>query len=196
MDRDPDFITVAFTSPDRVAGEAGKIVRLFESGVDAVHVRKPDHNEEELSELIESIPSPLRRRLRLHDHFGLCARYGLAGVHLNSRNPMPPAGVTSVTASCHTVAELHDAGKYEYVTLSPIFDSISKSGYRSAFDPDLLAPSLRLARVVALGGVTPAHLLQLREKGFYGAALLGYIWSGDFDTAAGRLARAIRELRH
>ncbi len=66
--------------------------------------------------------------------------------------------------------------------LSPIYDSLSKAGYRAAFT----AATLRQAavegtigpRVVALGGVTPARIPELSDLGFGGAAFLGYIW-GD-----------------
>ena len=54
---------------------------------------------------------------------------------------------------------------------------------------------LARTRVVALGGVTPDSLELLRQKGFFGAALLGYIWSGDFGKASARLAGAIAAMR-
>ena len=63
------------------------------------------------------------------------------------------------------------------MTLSPVFDSISKQGYRSAFDPDSLRPWLEGKRVVALGGVTPERIPLLRDAGFSGAAMLGYFWN-------------------
>ncbi len=78
------------------------------------------------------------------------------------------------------------------MTLSPVFDSISKRGYASAF----ALPQLEMARaegiiddkVIALGGVTADRLPAVRRMGFGGAALLGAIWSAaDPDTAARRL---------
>ena len=195
MRKAEEFLTAVFTAEGDVDDEARKIVLLLESGVDTVHIRKPGLDEAATAGLIESVPVALRHRLRLHDHFALAAGYGLAGVHLNSRNPEPPAGAASVTASCHTPAEVRGASGYEYVTLSPVFDSISKRGYRRAFDIDALGPLLARTRVVALGGVTPDSLELLRQKGFFGAALLGYIWSGDFGKASARLAGAIAAMR-
>ena len=68
----------------------------------------------------------------------------------------------------------------DYLFLSPIFDSISKEGYRSAFTPAVLreaaARGLLGERVAALGGVRPELLPTLRDLGFGGAALLGCIW--------------------
>lgn len=79
------------------------------------------------------------------------------------------------------------------MTLSPIFDSISKNGYRSAFDLDEIKDMITGRHVTALGGVTPDAFPILREKGFSGAALLGYIWNGDFGYALGTLAEAIKK---
>lgn len=194
MAEDP-FFTAVITSPYPVTGEAEKIVRLLESGVDAVHIRKPLWTEAETETLVRQIPPRLHCRLRLHDHFGLARRFALGGVHLNSRNPVRPAGVSSVTASCHSVDELESATGFDYLTLSPVFNSISKHGYRAAFDIDSLSDRIRGRHIVALGGVTPGSLLLLKQKGFYGAALLGYIWNGDFEASAAELAASIGALR-
>ena len=74
------------------------------------------------------------------------------------------------------IEELKDIGRYSYVTLSPIFDSISKMGYVSKFRLDELPAALAGKRVVALGGVTPEAFPALREAGFIGAAMLGWLW--------------------
>ena len=70
--------------------------------------------------------------------------------------------------------------KLNYVFLSPIFDSISKQGYRSAFDDATLkkasAEGIIGQKVVALGGVTRERVALLEKYGFGGAAMLGDIW--------------------
>lgn len=186
------FITIVITSPDPTEDEAEKITRLLEAGVDFVHIRKPDNTLREVRDLIERIPYTLRRRLRLHGHFELVNEMNLAGVHLNRRNPSAPRNAASVTASCHSSEELKDCAGYDYVTLSPVFDSISKSGYRARFDLSEIAGDLQGRNVVALGGVTPDSFNLLKEKGFYGAALLGYIWQGDFEERLSRLREYVK----
>lgn len=181
------FITIVITSPDAVAGEAEKISRLLDSGVDFVHIRKPDWTLQEVRRLIEDIPYSHRIRLRLHGHFALLDEMNLAGVHINSRCPQAPVNAASVTKSCHSTDELGSINGYAYVTLSPIYDSISKSGYESRFDIGEIAPAISGKKVVALGGVTPEHIKPLREAGFFGAALLGYIWKGDFEDKLNHL---------
>jgi len=187
-----EFLTIVMTSPGKVDDEPNKITCLLESGVDIIHIRKPSWSIEETRELILGISGKLRHRLRLHDHFSLVTEMSLGGVHLNSRNPDAPPGTTGFSRSCHSVEEILKSGNYDYVTLSPIFDSISKVGYRRAFELENIECCLKGKHVVALGGVTPDAFPMLKEKGFFGAALLGYIWNGDFKTAVSSLENAIK----
>ncbi len=191
------FKTIVITSPYEIENEANKIRMLLESGVDRVHIRKPDSSPAEVKELIEQIPYPLRRKLTLHGHFHLLDEMDLGGVHLNSRNPNAPKNALSISRSCHSVEEALgalDAEGCDYVTLSPIFDSISKEGYLSHFPMKETGEMIRGRRVVALGGVTPDKLKMLQNAGFFGAALLGYVWEGDFQTRLAELKHAINSL--
>lgn len=168
---------VAFSAPGPIENEAERIAGLLDNGVaDMVHIRKPTWPADITARLIGNIPARLHPMLKIHDHFQLLERFNLAGVHLNSRNPVAPAMARSVSASFHDVEQLELSKHYDYVTLSPIFDSISKQGYRSAFSLRELMPAIRDKKVVALGGVTPDKFPSLREAGFFGAAMLGHFW--------------------
>lgn len=188
------FTVIVITSPSEIEDEAAKISRLLDAGVDFVHIRKPDWSLREVRDLIEQIDYPKRKKLRLHGHFELLNEMNLAGVHLNSRNPKAPPTTRSVTKSCHSLDEISLAEGYDYVTLSPIYDSISKAGYKAKFDIDSLRPVIAGRKVIALGGVTPEKFGELAEKGFSGASLLGYIWNGDFDTSLLRIKEAVSKL--
>ena len=60
----------------------------------------------------------------------------------------------------------------DYVFLSPIFDSISKEGYASAFTSESIREAAEKGiidkRVIALGGVDENNLLQVKDFGFGG----------------------------
>ena len=112
------------------------ITSILDAGFDYVHVRKPGHTLPQLREYITAIPQQYHCRLKLHSHFQLACEFGIAGLHLNQRSSTIPQGVhegLKLSRSCHTATELTDLEKYEYVFLSPIFDSISKRGYSSKF---------------------------------------------------------------
>ena len=62
----------------------------------------------------------------------------------------------------------------------PIYDSISKEGYSSAYSCDTLQKAQQAgiidSKVMALGGITLEHLPEIAALGFGGAVLLGDVW--------------------
>ena len=193
------FMVIVITKPEFFEGEAEQIVQLLDSGrADIVHIRKPlvslaDSARglelaelaglERLERLIQALPARVYGRLVLHDCFELALKYQLHGVHLNSRHPQPPQGFKgAISISCHSLKELAECRKkpYAYMSLSPIFDSISKPGYHSAFTAEEIAKARRLGlideRVMALGGVTFDKVNDVLKMGFGGAMILGDAW--------------------
>ena len=175
-------MTIVITLPDFFDGEAEQIVQLLHSSIDLVHIRKPKATRAELEKLIKEIPSEYYDRLVLHDHHDLAMRYHLHGIHLNSRNPQPPQEWEgSVSRSCHTLKEVKEwKEKCNYVSLSPIFDSISKQGYRAAFSDEALLMAKEVGiidrKVLALGGVTFNRIDDVIRMGFGGGMILGDAW--------------------
>ena len=175
-------MTIVITLPYFFDGEAEQIVQLLHSSVDLIHIRKPESKAEELEKLIMSISSEYYPRLVLHDHHELAMKYHLHGVHLNGRNPQPPMGWEgSVSKSCHSLEEVKEwKGKCDYVSLSPIFDSISKQGYHAAFSSTEIEEASRQGiidkKVLALGGVTFNKIDDVLRMGFGGGMILGDAW--------------------
>lgn len=186
-------MTIVITLPYFFDGEAEQIVQLLHSSVDLIHIRKPESKAEELERLIMSISSEYYPRLVLHDHHELAMKYHLHGVHLNGRNPQPPQGWEgSVSKSCHSLEEVKEwKEKCDYVSLSPIFDSISKQGYHAAFSSTEIEEARRVGiidkKVLALGGVTFNKIDDVLRMGFGGGMILGDAWknvSHPQDTVA------------
>lgn len=193
---------IVITSPDFIPDEASLICRLFDCGLDVLHLRKPGSAVGACARLLDELPASILPHIVVHDHFQLCRDYGLGGVHLNRRNPSVPSFVRSasgrytVSASCHSIVEAEERKpKADYVFLSPIFDSISKQGYHSAYSPDTLREASRRGiiddMVVALGGVTVEAIPRLREWHFGGAAFLGDVWQHAGTDAFDRHAREL-----
>lgn len=176
---------IAITTPYFWNGEHTAVVRLLESRTFwRVHIRKPQATLSEMREFIEHIPERFYPYLSIHDHFGLAAEMGIGGIHLNSRNPSRPEGWKGSTSrSCHCIDELSAySNDADYLFLSPVFDSISKPGYRSAFNlSDIKRAGISGKNIFALGGVTFEKLPLLEDAGFDGAAMLGAAWK---DVAA------------
>ena len=190
---------VAITSPSPVRGEAAAIRRLFDCGLDRLHLRRPPSAQvsegearDDCRRLLDSLPDDIVRHTVVHDYFDLARDYPLGGIHLNGRHPEPPvwmAGIDrplTVSASCHSLAEVSARqAELDYVFLSPVFNSISKQGYASAFTAAELARAAAAGiingQVIALGGCCADTIPLLRQWHFGGAALLGDVWR---DTSA------------
>ena len=133
-------------------------------------------------------------------------RYRFGGLHLTAsqrtatqRRPTLRPG-QSLSTSFHSLEEIsRTRRRYDYVLLSPIFDSISKVGYASGFALPALQAQMasRTVRtgyqpqVLALGGITADNIGQLPSIGFSGAAVLGSIWQSPDPVAAFHQLQAI-----
>ena len=187
--------TVVITDTHFSDNEAEMIRIILSEGIDRVHIRKPGSPESDFRRLIEAVPERMYPALTLQDHVGLAVGYGIGGVHLNSRNPSVPAGFKGkVSRSCHSLEEVARCREEDYLFLSPIYDSISKNGYRSAFTEKSLSESDGIIgpKVYALGGVRPENLPELERYGFGGAAFLGYVWK---DATPENIVLRIMEIR-
>lgn len=190
---------IVITSPEFLQGEADFIDRLFGHGLDRLHLRKPGADIGECRRLLDGISREWLPQIVVHDNFGLCREYGLGGVHLNGRNPMaPPNHEGSVSRSCHSLEEISRYKREcDYLTLSPIFNSISKQGYMAAFGPGQLAAArdsgLIDRRVIALGGVTLENIPRVKELGFGGVAILGDVWQRMADGSVDEYLASLRK---
>ena len=179
------MIKIAITRPGVVSREVERIKYLLANDVDFVHLRKPDVGVEYCVELLEQLTSSERGRVVVHDHYSLYEEFALRGVHLNRNISELPAHYSgSRTRSCHSFEEvLRYRDECDYLFLSPLFDSISKHGYRSAFTHEELLEASRRGiidkRVIALGGVSPERFAYLEELSFGGVAMVGALWSEE-----------------
>ena len=200
---------IVITMPDFIENEANYINQLFEAGLDLLHLRKPDSCIADCERLLQEINPKWYPGIVVHDHFSLYEKYHLHGIHLNRRNHQVPDGFQGcLSRSCHSFKEVTEAQKegiFSYVFLSPIFDSISKKGYKHCFANKDLEDAgnngIINEKVIALGGVIPQFIPQLRDWNFGGAAYLGHIrnrrqhadWAEYLTNVRKRLSHATRK---
>jgi thiamine-phosphate pyrophosphorylase len=173
---------IVITSSERIEREAEKINALFEVGMEILHIRKPDFSKKEYINLLEEIKQKYHKQIKIHEFFELTENYNLLGVHLNVRTPnYTGKRKINISKSVHSIEELEKISEYDYVFLSPIFDSISKKGYFSNFDDETLCTASLNGKinrkVIALGGINQQTLPLLKKYAFGGAAVLGCIWT-------------------
>lgn len=182
------FIVISpeqFTTSNEV-----KTIRHLIAGGITVHIRKQE-DELKIAQFLSTFPEEERQSLTIHRHVKLAEELKLGGIHLTGNQAfkeIPENWSGRVSKSCHSIEEINGI-KYncDYVFLSPIFDSISKPGYSTAFKLEDLAMELpKISQeVIALGGVTLNHLETLENTGFDGAAFLGSFW--NLETTEQRL---------
>lgn len=114
--------------------------------------------------------------------------HSLIAVHVRKEESKWPEwvgtwhGPGQASRSIHTWKEYQDLDKTStYCLIGPMFDSISKEGYRA--NPDLRKTTLT-SRVqkVAIGGINHENAHQAFEWGYDGVALLGSIWNENDPT--------------
>jgi len=158
------FFLSVITSPRNFDGEQALIERMFELNLENLFVRKPNLSKDLIEQWILGINSKWREKI------------------------LPWQG------SAHSFEELKEMGNMEIVLLSPVFDSISKCGYKSKFSKEELKAGISEWRrfmgegsgtkLYALGGVNAENICELKEMGFDGAAALGGVWNCADPVAA------------
>ena len=176
---------IAITTPKVDNKDVLLIKRLLEGGVDSIHLRKPESDINECRQLLKALTKEEREQIIIHDFPELYDEFSLKGIHINRNVPSLPSGYTGFkTRSCHSLEEVERyKDEDDYLFLSPIFDSISKVGYRAGFRKEELQKASMKGiideKVVALGGVTIESVAYLKGLNFGGVAMIGAIYNMD-----------------
>lgn len=160
-----------------IRNEAKTVHKLFDHGLEVLHLRKPDATIELIRKFLQSIDSSFHHRLIVHGHHSLFQEFNIGGIHLKAAEFKRAEGVGIISSSAHSVAEFKAMdGPLTQIFISPVFDSISKAGYRG--ERNLLETGVlkRQGQLIALGGISDKNIGLIKRKGFDGAATLGHIW--------------------
>lgn len=197
------------TYPEALPHETRLLENLMQDEWDFLHVRKPDYSKDEMINFLELIPQ-FHHKIVLHSHYELMRDFEVAGINLNRKGLANLSYSDELTSACdvrelvvkegrielfgirpdlvsysaHSFGEIQQLAFHtDYVFLSPIFDSISKVDYQSAFnDAEILSAFLKSSnrKVIALGGVDYNRIPICDQLGFNGYAMLGDIWKKYF----------------
>jgi thiamine-phosphate pyrophosphorylase len=160
-----------------------RVLALLHGGCRWLSVREKDLDPHDRLALLERLAPEAAKWgavLGVHDDVAAAARRGLA-LHLPRGGN--PAGVRRALAqgallgqSCHDAAEVAQAfaAGVDYVTLSPVFASATKPGYRGLpLDGFSAVAAQAPGPVLALGGVGLDTAPRLLGTGFSGLATMG-----------------------
>lgn len=180
---------VVISSPDTFKAEADQVNALFAAGMQRFHLRKPGAGLAAVNALLSAIDPQYLQDVVLHQHHELADKFQLQRLHFpeelrTSATEQVEAQLSkgrALSSSIHQLGGLSELAAFEYVFFSPVFNSISKSGYSAALAPEFRLPDRSdPPAVYALGGVDASKLGVLKTMNFDGAAVLGAIWNtGD-----------------
>ncbi len=189
-----EFILISKPDTTDHQTEIDCVMKGFAAGLQIFHLRKPDATEAEVELWLNNIATEYHPEIVLHQHFRLAHSYQVKGIHLpektreiasiqDYRKIFPGR---TVSTSCHNVAELLHLTAYDYVFLSPVFDSISKQGYLANINFHAASSEIRKikqqygrCRIFALGGVSVERIATLKNHQFDGIAVLGAVWESS-----------------
>jgi len=182
---------IVITNPCAVKNEAFIINQLFDNGLEVLHLRKPEATIEDLKRLIELIRQEFHSQLSLHQYHEIAINYTINRLHFTEKMRQQPENALLhfnkgkqqiFSTSVHTMDSfnsLHDT--FDYAFLSPVYDSISKAGYKAGFDctAPLKNRTNFTAKLIGLGGIKHENCKRTIDSGFDDVALLGAIWLAD-----------------
>jgi thiamine-phosphate pyrophosphorylase len=189
---------IVISSSEAANNEAGLINALFDEGLELFHLRKPNDGNYQIVNLLEQIKPAYHSRIVLPANLLKTlpfVTYISKRLHFfehqriqtdaDEFNHLKKEGY-SVSTSIHDASvyhDLHDA--FDYTFYGPVFDSISKKGYRAMSKEHLNVSAIKSSiRLIALGGIHEGNCLEALNYGFDGVALLGAIWQDDTPVAA------------
>lgn len=163
---------------------------FFEQGLEIYHLRKPTFLIVEMEAYIQRIPCQYYQNIILHSHHCLVEKYQLKGCHFteenrqNMSNDFLKKNEYVYSTGFHNIEEaVNHFFEWDYIFLSPIFDSISKNDYKSSFTLEQLKREgkqlFEEKTVIALGGIQKEDIPLLKEIGFEGFAMIGTIWNSQ-----------------
>ncbi|HXD76256.1 MAG TPA: thiamine phosphate synthase [Puia sp.] len=183
--QDDAFLLAVITAPGSVPCEAELLEELLAAGLRRLHLRKPGGSVEELLERLAPQWGP---GLVVHGSEALARKYGASQVHgpaiggaidggAGGAVGGVEAGRIKRSTSVHSWEEFKRLPSgLEYAFISPVFDSISKPGYRAVKGLMELPAGPLPCLPVGLGGIDEFNIGRLLEGGWKGAAVLGWIW--------------------
>lgn len=185
---------IVITNPKAIANEVSIIHKLFDEGLELLHIRKPELSRSEFIQFVNSIDKEYHSKLVLHQHYEIIEYYDITRLHITGKNradfyesakKLKDKPDMVFTTSTHTIEEFNGLlGVFQYAFLSPVYESISKQNYKPDHDV-LISVQQRTnftTRLIALGGITYENCIDTIKLGFDDIAVLGCIWNAEYSV--------------
>lgn len=186
---------VVITTSKKTDTEINAIIKMFEAGLDTLHVRKNRFSTKELDEYINEIPAHFHNRIVIHSHHKLALKYNLKGFHFTDTHLKKkfklwwntkliyirkPSLLKTISFKHIDDCYLKDNLKTNYCFLGTMFHNITGDLY-SGFYPETIEAVIKKSgrQIYARGGVNINSVELAYKLGFHGVALYGYLWKHE-----------------
>lgn len=181
-------MNIVITPPTLTHHDLKSINRLFRSGLRWLHLRLPQGSESDYICALNGIAPEYRSRVILCGQRHLARMYGVGGLYFSYRelneghlpiSPYQGSSYSIIAVGAHSLEELRSLRFVpSYALLSPLYDSISKEGYKA--NQALMSIGHELQQlpypVLAMGGITPTVRTTCLRNGYAGIATIGAVW--------------------
>lgn len=187
---------IVISSAEYIAGEMELVNRLFDAGMELFHLRKPGISYKLHYALLNGIHPEFRDQVVLHQFHESGTLAGIHRFHLSAaarqklrakdqrfgRKIKSTSASAILSTSIHSLDEANQLIDFDYAFFGPVFDSISKPGYKGINIADFKLPGHLKTKLVALGGITADNITQVFDMGFDKAAILGALWNNPLEA--------------
>jgi thiamine-phosphate pyrophosphorylase len=178
-----------------VPDEQSLVTKMFESGLNTLHLRKPKHSTNQMEEYLKEIPVHFHNRIVIHSHHKLALKYTLKGIHL-SRTHLSKNwrywyvrlrlklkfAKTSKSRSYSRLQQVYNKEEqaFSYFLIGTMFNNMTGDLY-SGFYEDGIVAAVKTSgkKLVARGGTTLKTIVSANKYGFYGIAFNSFLWNAE-----------------
>lgn len=184
---------IVISSASDIENEAKIVTQLFEAGLETFHLRKLKLSTNRMKQFINQIPVHFHNRIFIHSHHNLATVFKLGGIHLTSTHKKkkyktwflikwiklknPNIKISTSVKNIGNLFEVEKSDLYDYVFLSPVFDSLT-SKFQSGFTEYSLHSAMQKTKfnVIARGGIDVSAIEKAKRINFKGLAFYTSIW--------------------
>jgi len=178
---------VIISNPEQIPQEHQIINELFDEGLELFHLRKPNYSKTILVNLLKKINPEHYSKIVLHQHYVLNKYFNINRLHFSESKRLSDfnSGLNLfktlgfwLSTSVHSINDYEQLPKeFSYAFYGPLFESISKPGYKPASSEIIQIKKKTETKIIAIGGIKPENIRQVMKQGFDGVALLGAVWN-------------------
>ena len=181
---------MVMTSNDKFRSEIYIVIKLFENGLETLHLKKPKFSRRHYKDYINQIPKKYHKNIIIHNYLSLVYSYDLKGYNFSKKHK-PNILIKFLnklikskliyTTSCHSISQLKNLNlsKYNYILTGPLYKSKNDvKKISSKFSEDNIKEIIFSfpKKIVFFGGIDTEILNLLNNNHLHGIVIQSSIW--------------------